>query len=159
MFELMKQNITLNGLNSKVSASIYDWGESVPVALPQHPDIILAADCVYFEPAFPLLQKTLQDLIGDSTYQNISCSIPNVSNNIPFLFLLFLSRIRSRNSTRNLSYLPMSFSLSYLLLQSRLLTLFHLRHYMLLLLQAPPPRRPHIHEDGAETFRRGRRDG
>jgi len=27
------------------------------------PDVILAADCVYFEPAFPLLMKTLQDLI------------------------------------------------------------------------------------------------
>ena len=26
------------------------------------PDIILAADCVYFEPAFPLLLRTLQDL-------------------------------------------------------------------------------------------------
>ena len=77
MFELMKQNITLNGLDSKVSASIYDWGESVPVAIPQHPDIILAADCVYFEPAFPLLQKTLQDLIGDSTYRNISYGIPD----------------------------------------------------------------------------------
>jgi len=82
MFELMKQNITLNGIDSKVSASIYDWGESVPVAIPQHPDIILAADCVYFEPAFPLLQKTLQDLIGDSTYRNISYCVLNVSNNM-----------------------------------------------------------------------------
>jgi hypothetical protein len=27
------------------------------------PDIILAADCVYFEPAFPLLLQTLQDLL------------------------------------------------------------------------------------------------
>lgn len=25
------------------------------------------ADCVYFEPAFPLLQKTLSDLIGPDT--------------------------------------------------------------------------------------------
>jgi len=30
-------------------------------------DIILAADCVYFEPAFPLLEKTLVDLVKDNT--------------------------------------------------------------------------------------------
>ena len=28
------------------------------------PNIILAADCVYFEPAFPLLLQTLQDLLA-----------------------------------------------------------------------------------------------
>lgn len=67
MFELMKQNITLNGLEKRVIASIYDWGTPTPSQLPPKPDIILAADCVYFEPAFPLLQQTLGDLIGDST--------------------------------------------------------------------------------------------
>ena len=67
MFELMKQNIALNNLESKVSASIYDWGTSTPSNLPAHPDVILAADCVYFEPAFPLLQQTLKDLIGEKT--------------------------------------------------------------------------------------------
>lgn len=67
MFELMKQNIALNDLSSKVSATIYDWGTPTPSSLPQHPDIILAADCVYFEPAFPLLQETLKDLIGEGT--------------------------------------------------------------------------------------------
>lgn len=67
MFELMKQNIKLNGLEEKVVASIYDWGTPTPSHLPQKPDIILAADCVYFEPAFPLLQQTLRDLIGEKT--------------------------------------------------------------------------------------------
>jgi hypothetical protein len=67
MLELMKRNTSLNNLDHVVQASIYDWGEDPPVALPRHPDVILAADCVYFEPAFPLLQKTLQDLIGDNT--------------------------------------------------------------------------------------------
>ncbi|KAF2108144.1 putative methyltransferase-domain-containing protein [Lophiotrema nucula] len=67
MFELMKQNITLNGLSSSVEASLYDWGALAPANIPRHPDIILAADCVYFEPAFPLLQQTLNDLIGDNT--------------------------------------------------------------------------------------------
>jgi protein N-lysine methyltransferase METTL21A len=28
------------------------------------PDVILAADCVYFEPAFPLLLQTLGDLLS-----------------------------------------------------------------------------------------------
>ena len=67
MYELMKQNITLNNLDSKVSATIYDWGAPTPSGLPAHPDVILAADCVYFEPAFPLLQETLKDLIGENT--------------------------------------------------------------------------------------------
>ncbi len=67
MFELMKQNIALNDLNSRVEASMYDWGTPTPAQLPSHPDIILAADCVYFEPAFPLLQQTLKDLIGENT--------------------------------------------------------------------------------------------
>jgi hypothetical protein len=30
----------------------------------EKPNIILAADCVYFEPAFPLLLATLQQLLG-----------------------------------------------------------------------------------------------
>ena len=34
---------------------------------PSHPDIILAADCVYFEPAFPLLLDTLLALAGVNT--------------------------------------------------------------------------------------------
>ena len=32
-----------------------------------YPDIILAADCVYFEPAFPLLLETLETLLGPGT--------------------------------------------------------------------------------------------
>lgn len=34
-------------------------GSPIPDALPTHLDLILAADCVYFEPAFPLLVDTL----------------------------------------------------------------------------------------------------
>ena len=67
MLELMKRNIQLNSLQDQVNASIYDWGSAVPQDIPQHPDIILAADCVYFEPAFPLLQQTMTDLIGPNT--------------------------------------------------------------------------------------------
>lgn len=39
-------------------------GEPLPAEIVQlQPDVILAAECVYFEPAFPLLQKTLSDLL------------------------------------------------------------------------------------------------
>lgn len=38
-------------------------GETLPeVVVAQKPDVILAAECVYFEPAFPLLMQTLKDL-------------------------------------------------------------------------------------------------
>jgi hypothetical protein len=37
-------------------------GEPPPPALPLTVDLVLAADCVYFEPAFPLLIQTLRDL-------------------------------------------------------------------------------------------------
>lgn len=67
MLSLMRTNIALNSLEPTVEAAIYDWGEPPPPNIPQHPDIVLAAECVYFEPAFPLLQQTLKDLIGDNT--------------------------------------------------------------------------------------------
>ncbi|KAK6410279.1 Protein-lysine N-methyltransferase efm6 [Oleoguttula sp. CCFEE 5521] len=68
MLSLMKRNITLNlSLTASVIPSIYDWGSPIPSRLPTQPDILLAADCVYFEPAFPLLLQTLRDLIGPKT--------------------------------------------------------------------------------------------
>lgn len=67
MLALMRQNIVLNNLNNKVVAEVLDWGNPISSTLPKLPDIILAADCVYFEPAFPLLQATLLLLIGPRT--------------------------------------------------------------------------------------------
>jgi protein N-lysine methyltransferase METTL21A len=67
MLELMKRNITLNDMDGIVEASVYDWGEQRPLAILEHPDIVIAADCVYFEPAFPLLHHTLTTLIGPQT--------------------------------------------------------------------------------------------
>ncbi|KAK3670483.1 Protein-lysine N-methyltransferase efm6 [Recurvomyces mirabilis] len=64
MLALMQRNIQLNSLQTAVRAAVYEWGGARPADVPAHPDIVLAADCVYFEPAFPLLQKTLEDLIG-----------------------------------------------------------------------------------------------
>lgn len=90
MFELIRHNIKLNGLQSKAQAMVLNWyvsavsldaqvfekqyeladvcvwrrGESLPAkVLEQKPDVILAAECVYFEPAFPLLMETLKALL------------------------------------------------------------------------------------------------
>ncbi|ESZ90266.1 hypothetical protein SBOR_9357 [Sclerotinia borealis F-4128] len=65
MFELMKSNISLNEIESKVEPLILNWGEPLPdLVVKNKPDIILAADCVYFEPAFPLLLHTLEELLN-----------------------------------------------------------------------------------------------
>ena len=76
MLALMQRNIASNHLTSRVTAVVYDWGTPVPKPILQsfegtkqhwHPDVVLAADCVYFEPAFPLLLETLSDLLGPET--------------------------------------------------------------------------------------------
>ncbi|XWX01916.1 hypothetical protein V2A60_009948 [Cordyceps javanica] len=65
MLELMKHNIALNEVGSKATASILNWGEPLPQeVLDYKPNVILAGECVYFEPAFPLLMRTLQDLVA-----------------------------------------------------------------------------------------------
>lgn len=74
MLTLMQENVQLNSLSDQVSVSVYDWGAGIPTKLASaftqggcKPNVILAADCVYFEPAFPLLKDTLIDLIGEET--------------------------------------------------------------------------------------------
>jgi protein N-lysine methyltransferase METTL21A len=65
MFALMGHNIELNGLQRDVKALILNWGEPLPQEVrQQRPNVILAADCVYFEPAFPLLLATLEELLA-----------------------------------------------------------------------------------------------
>ena len=68
LLPLQTQNIALNGLSpSTIISQALPWGESLPDTIPEvykRPDIILAADCVYFEPAFPLLMSTLRELFG-----------------------------------------------------------------------------------------------
>ena len=71
MYALMVENINLNNLSSVVDAAVYDWGSPLPTAVTlelqsrgsRRPDVILGADCVYFEPSFPLLKDTLLDLL------------------------------------------------------------------------------------------------
>lgn len=70
MLALMEKNIALNNLEHRAVAQVYDWGSKPAPTFPTssgHANIILAADCVYFEPAFPLLLSTLQDIIGPNT--------------------------------------------------------------------------------------------
>lgn len=65
MLSLMQRNIALNQLpTSLIHASVLDWGSSDDM---KSPDILLAADCVYFEPAFPLLLQTMGRLMQRRT--------------------------------------------------------------------------------------------
>lgn len=53
----------MNDLQSRVVPLVLDWGNPLPrEILAAPPTHILAADCVYFEPAFPLLTQTLKDI-------------------------------------------------------------------------------------------------
>jgi protein N-lysine methyltransferase METTL21A len=70
MLALMEKNVALNGLQSVVQPQVYDWGSDEIPTFPTptgKADIVLAADCVYFEPAFPLLLQTLKDVMGTNT--------------------------------------------------------------------------------------------
>ncbi|KID87851.1 hypothetical protein MAJ_05043, partial [Metarhizium majus ARSEF 297] len=65
MLELMQTNIRLNQVDSRAQALILNWGEPLPrEVVTQKPNVIIAAECVYFEPAFPLLLDTLKDLLA-----------------------------------------------------------------------------------------------
>jgi hypothetical protein len=68
---LQLTNIRLNDLpETAIRAFPLPWGSPLPADLPEayrRPDVILAADCVYFEPAFPLLLETLAELMGPET--------------------------------------------------------------------------------------------
>ncbi|KKZ60389.1 hypothetical protein EMCG_04872 [[Emmonsia] crescens] len=66
MLSLMQSNVQFNGLSDIVHPAVLDWGSALPETVPSKPAIILAADCVYFEPAFPLLLSTLQSLLSSS---------------------------------------------------------------------------------------------
>ena len=63
MLALMQHNVTLNNLEEEVTTSVYNWDQDKsPESV--RPDVVVAADCVYFEPACPLLQQSLRDVIG-----------------------------------------------------------------------------------------------
>ncbi|KAL8905585.1 MAG: hypothetical protein Q9207_002535 [Kuettlingeria erythrocarpa] len=62
---LLSHNIALNSPATPTTADILEWGGCAPRGF--LPDILLAADCVYFEPAFPLLLQTMQELMRPET--------------------------------------------------------------------------------------------
>ncbi|KAI4126940.1 MAG: hypothetical protein LQ338_003462 [Usnochroma carphineum] len=64
---LLTLNIALNSPPTPTTAHVLNWGAPIPNTIPSPPDILLAADCVYFEPAFPLLLQTMRELIGPDT--------------------------------------------------------------------------------------------
>ncbi|BEI80123.1 hypothetical protein CcaverHIS002_0106520 [Cutaneotrichosporon cavernicola] len=61
LLDLMLVNAALNVKGGNLHVAELNWGEEIKT-VPTDVDVILAADCVYFEPAFPLLVKTLCDL-------------------------------------------------------------------------------------------------
>ncbi|KAL9003168.1 MAG: hypothetical protein Q9188_003935 [Gyalolechia gomerana] len=64
---LLRHNISLNSPETSISAHILEWGSPISASVHSSSDILLAADCVYFEPAFPLLLQTMQELMGPDT--------------------------------------------------------------------------------------------
>ena len=64
MLPLLEENIALNPTKLALRSVALPWGEPLPTSISARPpDIILAADCCYYEPAFPLLLDTLEDLL------------------------------------------------------------------------------------------------
>lgn len=59
-----------------VLSAAFPWGGRIPESVPSayhRPDVILAADCVYFEPAFPLLLETLHELLNENDKPDAVC--------------------------------------------------------------------------------------
>ena len=72
LLPLLRQNVELNiqrsaSSNVVVSTHQLSWGETPILSIPQHPDVILAADCAYIEESFPLLVQTLEALMGEKS--------------------------------------------------------------------------------------------
>ncbi|CAO3613994.1 unnamed protein product [Cunninghamella blakesleeana] len=59
---LLEENIQLNQLESKVGASVLNWGEPTDLNV----DIVLASDCVYLEIAFQPLIDTFMTLTDNN---------------------------------------------------------------------------------------------
>lgn len=74
MLSLMQKNISLNNLSNSVQALQLDWGTVLPDQVVKNPpQLVLVADCVYFEPAFPLLVQTLRELTENSSPVILFC--------------------------------------------------------------------------------------
>ena len=72
LLPLLYYNIRLNSRwtlesNVTIQAGLLPWGQALDPLFPKQVDVILAADCAYLEESFPLLSKTLEDLMGEQT--------------------------------------------------------------------------------------------
>lgn len=72
LLPLLYHNIRLNfhgalESNITIQAGLLPWGQPLDPLLSKHPDVILAADCAYIEESFPLLVKTLEDMMEEKT--------------------------------------------------------------------------------------------
>jgi len=72
LLAIMSRNVEMNNLSHRVFVTELNWGEPLPSDLPRF-DIVLAADCVYFEPAFPLLVQTLDELAARGDPEILFC--------------------------------------------------------------------------------------
>lgn len=67
MLKLMAQNLELNPEGDPCYVAELEWGRPLPSDVPQKPDILLLADCVYLEVAFQPLVDTMKDLSSETT--------------------------------------------------------------------------------------------
>ena len=71
LLPLLEQNTALNlaqlDPSVTVSSHVLSWGEHIDTNIPKTPDVIFAADCAYLEETFPLLTKTLEEMMGERT--------------------------------------------------------------------------------------------
>ncbi|KAI0698884.1 putative methyltransferase-domain-containing protein [Cytidiella melzeri] len=72
LLQIMARNVELNDLENRVKVLELNWGEPLPEDIPRL-DLVLAADCVYFEPAFPLLVHTLHELASRDDSEILFC--------------------------------------------------------------------------------------
>ncbi|KAI9805581.1 MAG: hypothetical protein M1825_000832 [Sarcosagium campestre] len=102
MLPLLQLNVTLNKLESRVQASVLSWGDPIPSWIPKNPSMILAADCTYHEPAFPLLLSTLLALSSgadiDSIQDNEKVNITKNNNGDGTTAVIYLGWKKRRHA-------------------------------------------------------------
>ncbi|THH04703.1 hypothetical protein EW146_g10113 [Bondarzewia mesenterica] len=78
LIPLIHRNVALNRLSPSLCIPAeLNWGDPLPASLPRPLHLILAADCVYFEPAFPLLVHTLTQLVPTPTPPDLNAHAPD----------------------------------------------------------------------------------
>jgi len=106
LLPLQERNVQLNDLSpSQILSASFPWGGPIPDTVPEayrRPEVVLAADCVYFEPAFPLLMETLTELFKEGQ------DIPDIPPRDPLCF--FCMKKRRKADMRFVAALKKAFS-------------------------------------------------